>query len=36
MSRKILAIVGIFLAGGLGVTLSSLMPQAAEAGFRLN
>jgi len=31
--RKILAIIGALIAGGLGI---SLIPQAAHAGFALN
>jgi hypothetical protein len=34
--RKLLAIVGAFIIGGLTVAIGTIGPQAAEAGFRLN
>ena len=34
--RKILAIIGALIAGGLGISLVSLTPHAAEAGIQLN
>ena len=34
--KKLLAIATAFLIGGLGVVISSFVPQAAEAGMKLN
>jgi hypothetical protein len=36
MAKKILAIIGAMIAGGLGITLVSLAPHAAEAGVQMN
>jgi hypothetical protein len=36
MAKKILAIIGAMIAGGLGISLVSLVPHAAEAGVHLN
>ena len=35
-TRKTLAIIGALIAGGLGVSLASLAPQAAHAGMQMN
>lgn len=34
--NKILAIIGALITGGVGVAIASIVPQAAEAGFRMN
>jgi hypothetical protein len=34
--RKILAIIGAALAGGVGISITSLLPQAVEAGIKFN
>jgi hypothetical protein len=34
--KKIIAIIGTLVAGGLSVSITSLIPQAVEAGYRLN
>jgi len=34
--NKILAIIGAIITGGVGVTIASIVPQAAEAGFKFN
>ena len=36
MTKKIFAIIGAMIAGGLGISLASLAPQAAHAGAMLN
>jgi hypothetical protein len=34
--KKIFAIIGALIAGGLGISLTSLAPQAAHAGVQMN
>jgi hypothetical protein len=34
--KKILAVIGALVAGGLTVSVASLVPQAVEAGFKVN
>jgi len=34
--KKMLAIIGALIAGGLGISLVSLAPQAAHAGVQFN
>jgi hypothetical protein len=36
MRKKILAIIGALIAGGLGISVVSLAPHAAEAGVQMN
>lgn len=36
MARKFFAIIGALIAGGLGITVASMLPAAAEAGYKLN
>jgi hypothetical protein len=34
--KRILTIIGALVTGGIGVAIASVVPQAAEAGFRFN
>jgi hypothetical protein len=34
--KRLLAIVGAFIIGGITVAIGTIGPQAAEAGYRLN
>jgi hypothetical protein len=34
--KKIFAIIGAVIAGGVGIVTTNLLPQAAEAGFSFN
>jgi hypothetical protein len=34
--NRILAIIGAFLTGGIGVAIASVVPQAVEAGIKYN
>jgi len=36
MAKKILAIIGALIAGGLGIAVASAVPQAAHAGMQMN
>jgi hypothetical protein len=36
MTKKLMAIIGAMIAGGLGISLVSLAPHAAEAGVNMN
>jgi hypothetical protein len=36
MTKKILALISAFLAGGVGIAIASLAPQAVEAGIKYN
>jgi hypothetical protein len=36
MAKKILAMIGAFIVGGVGIGIASIMPHAAEAGRMLN
>jgi hypothetical protein len=36
MAKKIFAIIGALIAGGLGIAVVSAVPQAAHAGITMN